>query len=99
MITCCQRYEAIAEYLLANVDFFERHASVLARLKLPHQRGSAAISLVERQVLVLRSFELDPVPVSVVHVGHGRLPLKLRAFLDFATPRIRASLGAVAPRA
>ena len=50
-----------------------------------------------RQVLVLRSFELDPVPVSMVHVGHGRLPLKLRAFLDFATPRIRASLGAVIP--
>jgi DNA-binding transcriptional LysR family regulator len=48
-----------------------------------------------RQVLVLRSFERDPIPVSVVHVGHGRLPLKLRAFLDFATPRIRASLGAV----
>jgi DNA-binding transcriptional LysR family regulator len=47
------------------------------------------------QVLVLRSFERDPIPVSVVHVGHGRLPLKLRAFLDFATPRIRASLGAV----
>ncbi len=46
-----------------------------------------------RQLLVLRSFELDPVPVSIVHVGHGRLPLKLRAFLDFATPRIRASLG------
>jgi uncharacterized protein YigA (DUF484 family) len=46
--------EAIAEHLLAHPDFFERHSSVLARLKLPHQRGSAAISLVERQVLVLR---------------------------------------------
>ncbi|MGU3469428.1 LysR family transcriptional regulator, partial [Methylobacterium sp. C33D] len=50
-----------------------------------------------RQVLLLRSYELDPVPDSVVHVEHGRLPLKLRAFLDFATPRIRASLGAVIP--
>jgi uncharacterized protein YigA (DUF484 family) len=46
--------DAIAEYLIAHPDFFERHSSVLARLKLPHQRGSAAISLVERQVLVLR---------------------------------------------
>jgi uncharacterized protein YigA (DUF484 family) len=46
--------DAIAEHLLAHPDFFERHSSVLARLKLPHQRGSAAISLVERQVLVLR---------------------------------------------
>lgn len=42
--------------------------------------------------LVLRSFEREPIPVSLVHVGHGRLPLKLRAFLDFATPRLRASL-------
>ena len=47
--------EQIAEYLLAHPEFFERHASVLARLQLPHhQRGNAAISLVERQVLVLR---------------------------------------------
>jgi uncharacterized protein YigA (DUF484 family) len=49
-----QGEEAIAEFLLAHPDFFERHTSVLARLRLPHQRGSAAISLVERQVLVLR---------------------------------------------
>jgi len=45
----------IAEYLASHPEFFERHAGVLARLKLPHyQRGNAAISLVERQVLVLR---------------------------------------------
>jgi uncharacterized protein YigA (DUF484 family) len=46
--------EQVADYLLAHPDFFERHGAVLARLRLPHQRGSAAISLVERQVLVLR---------------------------------------------
>ena len=46
--------ERIAEHLVAHPDFFERHASVLARLRLPHQRGRAAVSLVERQVLVLR---------------------------------------------
>jgi uncharacterized protein YigA (DUF484 family) len=46
--------EQVADYLVAHPDFFERHGAVLARIKLPHQRGSAAISLVERQVLVLR---------------------------------------------
>lgn len=46
--------ERIAEHLVAHSDFFERHPAVLARLRLPHQRGSAAVSLVERQVLVLR---------------------------------------------
>ena len=46
--------DRIAAHLVANPDFFERNANVLARLRLPHQRGSAAVSLVERQVLVLR---------------------------------------------
>jgi uncharacterized protein YigA (DUF484 family) len=46
--------DSIAEYLQHNADFFERHANVLARLNLPHARGSATVSLVERQVLVLR---------------------------------------------
>jgi uncharacterized protein YigA (DUF484 family) len=46
--------EQIVAHLIAHPEFFERHPGVLTRLKLPHQRGSAAISLVERQVLVLR---------------------------------------------
>ena len=47
--------EAIVDYLTQNPDFFERHAAVLTRLKLPHVRGGAAtISLVERQVMALR---------------------------------------------
>jgi len=46
--------EAIADYLQEHADFFERHAALLAKLKLPHARGAATISLVERQVLVLR---------------------------------------------
>ena len=44
----------IAEYLQQHPDFFERHGSVLAKLKIPHARGAAAVSLVERQVAVLR---------------------------------------------
>jgi uncharacterized protein YigA (DUF484 family) len=46
--------DAIADYLQLNPDFFERHATLLTKLKLPHGRGVAAISLVERQVLALR---------------------------------------------
>jgi len=47
---------------------------------------------------VLREFEPAPLPISLVHAGQRRLPLKLRAFLDFATPRLRdrlASAGSV----
>jgi DNA-binding transcriptional LysR family regulator len=40
--------------------------------------------------VVLEEFESAPLPVSLVHTGQAPLPLKLRAFLDFVTPRLRA---------
>ena len=46
--------ESIASYLQRNPEFFERHQALLARLKLPHARGGSTISLVERQIEVLR---------------------------------------------
>jgi uncharacterized protein YigA (DUF484 family) len=46
--------ESIAGYLQRNPEFFERHQAVLARLRLPHARGGSTISLVERQIEVLR---------------------------------------------
>ncbi len=46
--------ESVASYLQRNPEFFERHQAVLARLKLPHARGGSTISLVERQIEVLR---------------------------------------------
>jgi hypothetical protein len=48
----------IADYLQANPEFFERHASLLSNLRLPHDAGGPAVSLVERQVLVLRQKNL-----------------------------------------
>jgi DNA-binding transcriptional LysR family regulator len=41
---------------------------------------------------VLRRFEPAPMPISLVHAGQGRLPLKLRAFIDFAAPRLKERL-------
>ena len=46
--------ESIAAYLQHNPEFFERHQTLLARLRLPHVRGGSTISLVERQIEVLR---------------------------------------------
>ena len=37
--------DQVADYLLGHPEFFERHSGVLARLRLPHQRGSAAVVL------------------------------------------------------
>ncbi|MEW6629901.1 MAG: LysR family transcriptional regulator [Pseudomonadota bacterium] len=42
--------------------------------------------------VALEAFEPPPWPVSLVHAGQGRLPVKLRAFLDFAAPRLRERL-------
>ena len=39
--------------------------------------------------IVLEPFEASPLPVSLLHKGQAPLPLKLRAFLDFAAPRLR----------
>jgi uncharacterized protein YigA (DUF484 family) len=51
--------ERIERYLSLNPDFFERHQPLLARLRLPHMRTGSTISLVERQVEVLREQKTD----------------------------------------
>ena len=42
--------------------------------------------------LILRRFEPEMLPVQLVYAGQSLLPLKLRAFLDFAAPRLKAAL-------
>jgi uncharacterized protein YigA (DUF484 family) len=49
--------QAVHDYLAAHPDFFEDHAALLNSLNLPHASGGA-ISLVERQVSVLRQKDL-----------------------------------------
>jgi len=46
--------DTVAAYLQHNPDFFERHQALLTRLRVPHSRGGSTISLVERQIEVLR---------------------------------------------
>jgi DNA-binding transcriptional LysR family regulator len=45
-----------------------------------------------RLALALVDFEPEPWPVHLVYTGGRMLPLKLRAFLDFAAPRLKARL-------
>jgi uncharacterized protein YigA (DUF484 family) len=44
----------IANYLASHPDFFDQHPELLAGLQLPHPQNGQAISLVERQSLILR---------------------------------------------
>jgi len=44
----------IASYLASHPDFFDQHPEVLATLRLPHPHDGQAVSLVERQSMMLR---------------------------------------------
>jgi uncharacterized protein YigA (DUF484 family) len=63
--------ESIADYLQANPEFFERHSGLLNNLRLPHNAGGPTVSLVERQILVLRQKNL-------------KLEQKLKELVDIA---------------
>ena len=84
--------ELIHDYLANNPDFFERNASLLGTLRLPHVAGGA-VSLVERQVSVLRQkdLKLERKLKELLQVAHAndalgdkihRLTLKLLAATD-----------------
>ena len=62
---------AVHDFLQDNLDFFERHGALLGSLRLPHVAGGT-VSLVERQVSVLRQKDL-------------KLERKLRDLIEVAT--------------
>ena len=43
-------------------------------------------------VPLLEAFEHPPLPVQLVYLPQGLVPMKLRAFVDFAVPRLRGVL-------
>jgi DNA-binding transcriptional LysR family regulator len=43
-------------------------------------------------VLILTEYEPMPLPIHLLHARKGRLPYKMRHFLEFAAPRIRRAL-------
>ena len=84
--------DVVHDYLANNPDFFERNASLLGTLRLPHVAGGA-VSLVERQVSVLRQKDrkLERKLKELLQVAHAndalgdkihRLTLKLLAASD-----------------
>jgi DNA-binding transcriptional LysR family regulator len=46
--------------------------------------------------VVLKKFEPEPIPVSLVYVRERRLTAKLRAFIDYGAPKLRERLRAAA---
>lgn len=53
-MTAAINADDVARFLQANPDFFDQYADLLAHLNVPHPHGGRAISLNERQMLVMR---------------------------------------------
>jgi len=50
-------------------------------------------AIAERSLtLLMRDHEPTPLPVHLVYTGSRLIPQKLRAFLDFVLPRLKAKL-------
>jgi DNA-binding transcriptional LysR family regulator len=45
--------------------------------------------------IILADFEIEPLPVHLLHAGRGALPSKVRVFLDFAAGRLREGLSSL----
>jgi DNA-binding transcriptional LysR family regulator len=52
---------------------------------------AAAIEAGQLKV-ILREFEVERVPVHMIHVSRNLMPIKLRRFIEFAAPKLRESL-------
>ncbi|MBB5467260.1 hypothetical protein HDG32_003380 [Paraburkholderia sp. CI2] len=93
----------VAEYLLANPEFFVEHAEALATIRLANPHGKAAVSLQERQMEMLRdkNKHLERRLAELLRYGHendsiaskfNRWTIRVMAERDpYALPRTIAS--------
>ena len=92
----CRRLELLLMTELGARDYW----SAAAAAAWKRGRGYFFVALVlwlagaiaGKITLALRDFEPAPWPVSLVYMGKGLLPLKVRAFLDYAAPRLKSRL-------
>ena len=60
----------VADFLRTHPDFFERHLALLTELVVPHSSRGGAVSLLERQVGVLR----DQLIIEKNRICYGWIP-------------------------
>lgn len=70
---------AVADLGLAQITSYQAEAAVRAGDLVP----------------VLREYEAVPTAINLVHPSNRRVPLKLRAFLDFVAPRLQERMHAL----
>ena len=95
--------DEVADFLRAHPDFFERHLALLSELVVPHSARGGAVSLLERQVGVLRdqlSIEKNQLAALIGKAKeNSRLQQRLqRCFERIARTRDMAELLDAVPR-
>ncbi|MDX1443212.1 MAG: DUF484 family protein [Gammaproteobacteria bacterium] len=65
--------EEVMDFLAANPDFFERNPQLVAKLQIPHQDSGGAVSLIEKQVEILRkqNHQLERKLVDLIEVARA----------------------------
>lgn len=80
--------------IISRLSVTEAAAAVAAALRhvgptrLLHYQVADAVKAGALQI-ILQNYEPEPAPVSLIHASRGQMPLKMRRFLEFATPRLR----------
>jgi len=78
--------EEVAQYLLDNPLFFEKHLDTLEQLNLPHPHGGRTVSLSERQLVALRdkNKELDKTLRNMIVTAqeNDALQIKVHEFVN-----------------
>lgn len=64
--------------------------SIGATVVLEHDADAAIKS--GKLTGILQKYEVEPIPVHLVHLTRNNMPLKLRRFIDFAVPKLREAL-------
>lgn len=62
-----------------------------------HYQAAAAIADGKLRIL-MSQFEVQPLPINLIHVGRKMMPLKMRSFIDYAAPRLRDRLSRLVAR-
>lgn len=83
--------KSVAAYLRDNPDFFERHADLLLELSVPHDGGAGAVSLVERQIELLRRRNEELRRTLEEYVANARASDELAGKLNRLVTRLLAS--------
>ena len=82
--------ERVAAFLRDNPDFFEVHADLLLDLSLPHDGGAGAVSLVERQIKLLRRRNAEMRRALEEYVANARASDELAGKLNRLVTRLLA---------